>query len=177
MIKAIGKSYKISILSGDNENEKKYLQSIINNEQACFFNQAPQEKLEYIKTLQSEGQNVMMVGDGLNDAGALKQSDVGIALNDSGNNFTPAADGILDGRMLYDLNKFLYTAVLGRKVIFAAFAVSILYNIIGLYYSVQVLLSPLIAAILMPLSSLTILLITYSLSGYLARKMKIKTVR
>ncbi|MBK9024538.1 MAG: heavy metal translocating P-type ATPase metal-binding domain-containing protein [Saprospiraceae bacterium] len=177
MIKAIGKSYKISILSGDNENEKKYLQSIINNEQACFFNQAPQEKLEYIKTLQSEGQNVMMVGDGLNDAGALKQSDVGIAINDSGNNFTPAADGILDGRMLSDLNKFLYTAVLGRKVIFAAFAVSILYNIIGLYYSVQGLLSPMIAAILMPLSSLTILLITYSLSGYLARKMKIKTVR
>ena len=176
LVKSLKNKYKISILSGDNDSEKIYLDRILKGSGTCFFNQSPQQKLDFIKGLQDKGEKVMMIGDGLNDAGALKQSDVGIAVSDSSNNFTPAADGIIEGNMLTDLDKFLKISKVGRKIIVAAFIVSILYNIAGLYFSVQGLLSPMIAAILMPLSSLTILLITYTFSGILARRMRFNSI-
>ena len=112
----------------------------------------------------------MMIGDGLNDAGALKQSNVGIAVAEQNNTFTPASDGIIDADKLASLGKFIGFAGTGRKIILCTFTISALYNIIGLLFAVQGTLSPVIAAILMPCSSISIILITYGLTELAAKK-------
>jgi len=163
--------YKLSVLSGDNDAEKPYLTSLMGSDSELLFNQDPEEKLAYIEHLQKAAhRQVMMIGDGLNDAGALKQSNVGIALSEGTNNFSPASDGIIDAHQFARLNKFIAFAASGQQIIMASFILSILYNIIGLYFAVQGTLSPLIAAILMPTSSLSIILITYGLSEWAGKK-------
>jgi Cu+-exporting ATPase len=111
----------------------------------------------------------MMIGDGLNDAFALKQSDAGIAVADNSNSFTPSSDAIIEAGQLALLYKFITLCKANRRIVMASFVLSILYNVIGLFFAVQGNLHPLIAAILMPSSSLTILLITFGSSGVLAK--------
>ena len=95
-IDTLEKKFQIALLSGDNEGEKLSLSEILPQGSHTLFNQKPEDKLEYIKSKQLEGQKMMMFGDGLNDAGALAQSNVGIAISENINVFSPACDGILD---------------------------------------------------------------------------------
>jgi len=170
LIKALKKKYTISLLSGDNDAELDTLQKVMGADSDILFEQHPEEKLAYIYHLQTNhNASVMMIGDGLNDAGALKQSNIGIAVTDSNNNFTPASDGIIDASKLSSLGKFLSFTKMGRKIVLFSFAISVIYNIIGLSFAVQGTLSPVIAAILMPISSVTIILLTYGLSQLMAR--------
>lgn len=173
LLKNLQKKYSISILSGDNAAELPYLQGLLGMDTHILFNQSPAGKLDYIKDLQSKGHKVMMVGDGLNDAGALKQADAGIAVSDNQNNFTPASDGILKAEALTQLDRFIRMCKANRVIVLSAFIVSILYNIIGLSFAVQAQLSPMIAAVLMPASSLSILLIAYGCSNMVARRLKL----
>ncbi|MFV0607252.1 MAG: heavy metal translocating P-type ATPase [Niabella sp.] len=175
MIQKLDKRFIISILSGDNDAEAANLKKLMNHKSEMLFNQSPEEKLEYIKYLREvKNHTVMMIGDGLNDAGALKQSNVGIAITEENNNFTPSCDGILHASRLAGLDKFLRFSASGHKIIMASFIVSIIYNIIGLYFAVQGLLAPVIAAILMPASSISIILLTYGLSEINARRILLK---
>lgn len=112
-----------------------------------------------------------MIGDGLNDAGALKQSDVGISISEDINNFTPASDAILDGDQFEHLATFLKFSRISIRIIMISFLISFLYNIIGLYFAVQGTLSPLIAAILMPASSLTVVLFTIGATALCGKKL------
>lgn len=168
LLDSLKHTYKLSVLSGDNDSEEIALRKIFGPDAVLKFNQGPEDKLDYIRELQSKGEKVMMIGDGLNDAGALKQSDAGIAITESSNNFTPASDGILAAEKLSSLKKFIDLCVANKRIVTASFVLSILYNIIGLYFAVSGVLSPIIAAILMPSSSLSILLITFGGSNIAA---------
>jgi Cu+-exporting ATPase len=161
---------KTWIISGDTDGEKKYLESITHGNTHIKFNQLPEHKLEIIRTLQDNNQKVIMVGDGLNDAGALRQADLGIAINSSINNFTPASDAILRADQLPNLHKFIALASKGRKIIAACFTYSLLYNIIGIYFAFNGLLTPLYAAIIMPASSLSIIMISWLLVKFYEKR-------
>ena len=163
--------YSLSLLSGDNDRERSRLEGWMGEGSRIFFSQSPEDKEAYIRHLQRRGEKVMMVGDGLNDAGALRQSDTGIAVAEKGNSFTPASHAILDAAQIGRLPVFLRYCRMAGRIIIASFILSIVYNIIGLSFAVRGDLSPLIAAILMPSSSLSILLLTYGSATWAARRM------
>lgn len=165
--------YRLSVLSGDNDAERSNLRQLLGADTQLLFGQQPEDKLHYIEQLQKAGHQVMMIGDGLNDAGALKQSDVGLAVSEQTNNFTPASDAIIEARSLPLLHRFIRLCRANKRIVIASFVLSIVYNIIGLYFAVQGNLSPLIAAILMPSSSLSIVLLTFGSSNLLARWFKL----
>jgi Cu+-exporting ATPase len=160
VITKIKSSFRISVLSGDNESERERLKDIFPADTVMKFNQLPHDKLDYITSLQSKNKFTLMIGDGLNDAGALAKSDVGISISDNINNFSPACDSILDSNSFGMLPEFISFSRLSKKIIIASFIISFLYNIVGLSFAVQGLLSPLIAAILMPLSSISVVIFT-----------------
>lgn len=166
------RGYRVHILSGDNEAEKRRLRRYFGEDVKLKFKVTPEEKLEYISGLQQKGAKVLMMGDGLNDAGALKQSDVGIAVSDHSARFTPSSDGIVDGGSVTMLHHFLRYAKKGKGMIAIGFVLSILYNFVGLSFAVQARLSPLVAAILMPASSLTLIGLAALLTWFKAKKMK-----
>ena len=172
LLKRLGKmGYPITILSGDNAGEKAYLQSLLGANATILFHQKPEDKLEAIKKIQAEGHTVMMVGDGLNDAGALRQANVGLAISENSAQFTPASDAIMDADMLPNLYKYLQMCQWNKILVVAAFIISILYNFVGEGFAVQGLLSPMVAAILMPASSLSILLVAFGAGNLVAWKL------
>lgn len=170
IIKSLSKRFKLSLLSGDNEGEKFNLLKFFNKEDELLFNQSPEDKLDYIKSLQSSNKKILMVGDGLNDAGALKQSDVGIAVTEDISSFSPACDAILDASNLKMLPKFLNYSQSAIKIIYISFVISFLYNLVGLTFAIQGMFSPLIAAVLMPLSSISVVLFATFSTNLIAKK-------
>lgn len=162
--------YKIFILSGDNSSEEIQLKKLIPTCEAMAFNQSPEDKLNYIKNLQDQNLNVAMLGDGLNDAGALKQSNVGIAISDDSNSFTPSSDVIMNGDKVVTLNNYLNVCKGSITIVKMTFIISFLYNIVGLSYAVTGHMHPLFAAILMPISSITVVAFTTLSTWILGRK-------
>ncbi len=162
--------YNMFVLSGDHDGEKENLQYIFGDSTILKFRQTPEEKLIFIRQLQQNNQKVMMIGDGLNDAGALMQADIGIAVNENSAQFTPACDAILNGSNIKDLSKLLNYSKAGKKIVTASFILSILYNIAGLSFAVSANLSPMVAAILMPASSISIVLFVTMATNFVARQ-------
>ncbi len=159
----------IHLLSGDNEKTRKELEPHFGKNLHYF--QSPKDKLNFTKNLQSQDEKVLMFGDGLNDAGALQQSDVGVVIAEDTNNFTPACDAILDAKSFTQLPRFVRYMRGCLRLVYMAYGLAIIYNIIGLSYAVQGELSPLIAAILMPASSITIVLFGVFSGTFLAWKL------
>lgn len=171
LVNELKDKYKLMVLSGDHDSEKEVLKYMLGENAELHFKQSPEDKLTKIKSLQATGKKVMMIGDGLNDAGALKQSDIGIAVTDHANYFSPACDVIMDGSVFNKLYRFIRFSRVSKNVIIASFIISIMYNIIGLFFAVQGQLSPVIAAILMPASSISIVLFTTVASSLFARRL------
>ncbi|WP_242094627.1 heavy metal translocating P-type ATPase [Aestuariivivens sediminicola] len=165
------KHYDLVILSGDTEGERENLTKLLPTKTKLLFNQKPDDKLEYIAYHQKEGAKIAMLGDGLNDAGALAQSDVGIAISENVNVFSPACDAILDASNFNKLFKFLTLSRQSITIIKWSFVLSFFYNIIGLYFAVTGQLAPIVAAILMPLSSISIVVFTTIATNISGRKL------
>jgi len=166
------KEFDLVILSGDNEGERENLKKLLPSKTKLIFNQKPDDKLDYIKYHQNEGAKVLMIGDGLNDAGALAQSNVGIAISEDVNVFSPACDAILDASKLNCLFDYIKASQAAIKIIKWSFVLSFIYNVIGLYFAVTGQLAPVVAAILMPLSSISIVVFTTVCTNLLGRNLK-----
>ncbi|MFY7810240.1 MAG: heavy metal translocating P-type ATPase [Flavobacterium sp.] len=172
----LSKKYKLYILSGDNEGEKEKLETILPQNTTLIFNKKPDEKLEYIKNLQNQNHNILMIGDGLNDAGALAQSNVGIAISENINVFSPACDAILDASQFQQLNNYLKYAQKAIFTIYLSFFISLIYNVIGLTFAILGKLEPIIAAIIMPLSTITIVSFVTVMTNYYAKRILKKII-
>lgn len=171
LIDELNPGFDLYLLSGDNDSEKAHLSQIFPNVQHLLFNQSPANKLDFVQSLKSTSKHVIMIGDGLNDAGALKAAHVGISITENIAHFSPASDVIMDANQLSHLPAYLTFSKNTLAVIRASFVISLLYNLIGLSFAVQGTLSPLFAAILMPISSVTVILFT-TLSTTLLAKQK-----
>lgn len=166
----LGKTFEMALLTGDNEGEKTNLENLLPEKSKILFNQKPEDKLVFIQTHQRSNQRIMILGDGLNDAGALAQSNVGIAVSENINVFSPACDGILDAKNFHLLPKFIRLSHLTLIIVKISFVISFLYNLIGLMFAVSGNLSPIVAAILMPISSISVVLFATISTKYVAKK-------
>ena len=152
--------YNLHVLSGDRDKDKVLLEQIFPKNSRLLFEQTPKNKLDYIDGLKKIGKHVLMVGDGLNDAGALGIADVGIAVSEDVFRFTPSSDAIIEATKLWQLDKLLLLSNFSQTVLKICLAFSLTYNLIGLSFAISGNLTPLIAAILMPISSITVVIIS-----------------
>jgi Cu+-exporting ATPase len=173
LVTQLGSRFELALLSGDNERDAAKFRGIFGDQATLLFNQKPADKLEFIRTLQQRGRKVMMVGDGLNDAGALKQADVGVAVVENIGVFSPASDVILDAAELPRLARVLAFSRQAARVVRAGFAISAVYNLVGVSVAAAGLLSPIVCAILMPLSSVTVTAFVCGLTAWLGRKLPV----
>ncbi len=162
--------YVAYLLSGDNDRERSALEPVFGKDTQLLFRQQPQDKLDFIKNLQSEHHKVLMIGDGLNDAGALQQSDAGIVVTEDTNNFTPACDAILHANQFQQLPQLMTFAKKSIHLVYYAYGLAFIYNIFGLSYAVAGIFTPVVAAILMPLSSVTVVLFGLISSNVLSKR-------
>jgi Cu+-exporting ATPase len=169
LFEQLSKKYHLIVLSGDNDGERLILEKMLPLKTTLVFDQKPEQKLQFIEQLQKEGKNVMMIGDGLNDAGALAQSNVGISISENVNVFSPACDGILDATQFDKINFLMRYSKNAMITIYMSFGLSLLYNIIGLSFAITGALDPIVAAIIMPLSTITIVSFVTIMTNLLAR--------
>ncbi|UOK41408.1 MULTISPECIES: heavy metal translocating P-type ATPase [Flavobacterium] len=166
----LSKTHDVKVLSGDNEGEREVLERLLPKTTELVFNQKPEQKLAFIENLQRQGKNVLMIGDGLNDAGALAQSNVGISITENVNVFSPACDGILDASQFPKISYFLNFSKNAMRTIMMSFGLSLLYNVVGLSFAITGNLSPIVAAIIMPLSTVTIISFVTVISNLFSKK-------
>ena len=159
------------VVSGDRDADRSYLTTVFKKPQNLYFLQKPEDKLKLIESLQAKGHRVMMIGDGLNDAGALRQSELGIAVSDDLTTFSPACDAIVQGEQLARFPQYIRLAKSGMRVLQFCFGISLLYNMVGVSFAVRGDMAPVIAAILMPATSLTVILLSTIATNLIARRL------
>jgi Cu+-exporting ATPase len=147
--------FKLYLISGDNNAEAQNL-SVFFEKEKMLFNQKPAEKAAFIEKLQKKGETILMTGDGLNDAGALMQADVALTVADKVYHFSPASDAVLEAGQFQRLANFIHFTKTSLNIVKLSFTISFFYNVIGISIALSGNLSPVIAAILMPISSVSV---------------------
>ncbi len=150
------KNFKLTLLSGDKQEVADYMAKQLAIEEV-IAEVMPDEKDQVIQQKQQYGDLIAMVGDGINDAPALVRADIGIAMGSGTDVSIDSADVILVNG---ELEKIPLAAELSRvtlKTIKQNIALSIVYNIIMVPLAMAAMITPLVAAISMPLSSLLVI--------------------
>ena len=160
VVESLKQDYVFHVVSGDGEKDKDWLLKQLGEDVLFAFNQTPQDKKSYLEQLKLQGKKVAMVGDGLNDIGALDVADLGISVAEDVFQFTPAADAVLNTEQIKSLPQFLRMGKHAKRVLQVCFGFSLLYNTVGLCFAVSGNLAPIVAAIIMPLSSVTIVAVS-----------------
>ncbi len=168
MLKSLKSLGSLHLISGDNDSDLDLMSTTFEQSENLHFKQSPEDKLHYLETLRNQGKHTLMFGDGLNDAGALKKADVGVAVADDVYSFSPACDVILQSNRLKDFGRILKYIKSSIAVVRWSIVISLIYNVIGLSFAVRGELTPIVAAILMPLSSITVVAFVSLLTSLLA---------
>jgi len=153
-VKRLGAALRVGLITGDQQVDPELAE--VFPPEGIRTHCVPNEKSDVVKSLQHEGRRVLMVGDGLNDAGALAQADVGVTVTETTAALTPASDAIMDADSLQQLPHFLRMTRRARRIVLASLGISLMYNITGVSFAVAGHMTPLFAAILMPLSSVSV---------------------
>lgn len=170
LVRALESQHALALLSGDQERELDRFRVLFGPRAALRFRQSPFDKLDFVHGLQRAGRTVLMVGDGLNDAGALRQADVGVAVVEHLGGFAPASDVILEAARLPMLAGALALARRAVRIVRVGFAISAVYNVVGVSIAAAGALSPLVCAVLMPISSVSVVLVATGATCRAARR-------
>lgn len=162
----VHQGWNVGILSGDH---RAIVASVADELDIETFHAevTPQQKLEIIQQRSQDKTSTVMVGDGVNDSAALAAATVGIAVHGGAEASLAAAPVYLAEPGLKGIHKLVATAGAARQTIRINFGASLGYNILGVGLAIAGVLNPLVAAILMPLSSITV--ITFSLNAARSR--------
>ncbi len=147
---------KLTLLTGDKLSVAQQTAQKLTDKIQVIAEVLPQDKLQVIKDLQQQG-TVAMVGDGVNDAAALVQADIGIALGSGTDVSIASADIVLMKQSLKQVNQVILLARQTLQTIRQNIGISITYNIIMVPLAMMAMVTPLIAAIAMPISSLLVI--------------------
>ncbi|HPQ07983.1 MAG TPA: heavy metal translocating P-type ATPase metal-binding domain-containing protein [Bacteroidia bacterium] len=171
----INEGYQLHILTGDNSQRTEKIKQLFNKPISIFTQQKPEDKKHYIENLQKQNKAiVLMIGDGLNDMPALKVADFGISVTDDNTYFAPSGDAIMKGENIRLLPNILRYSKLAYKLLIASYVFSFMYNAIGLYLAFNGYLNPLVAAVFMPFSSISVVLFAIFSTNYFAKKFGFK---
>ncbi|RME80469.1 MAG: HAD family hydrolase [Planctomycetota bacterium] len=163
IIPFLSHQFTLHVLTGDGEGDKEKLIRLFPPKTPIFFHCTPEEKRRYILHLMKKGPTAM-IGDGINDSAALSASNAAIVIMEENAHFMPDADCAIESSQIFLLPKLFKVAQKAKKIIIASLCLSLIYNGIGLYYAFHGWLSPLFLGILMPLSSLSIMIFTCFMS-------------
>ncbi|MEP1611764.1 MAG: heavy metal translocating P-type ATPase [Roseobacter sp.] len=166
MRKLQDRGIKVMLLSGDRAVSVKQTAKEL-GKMACKANVTPSEKVDVIRDLSARGHRVLMIGDGLNDTGALASAHVSISPAQAMDAARAASDIVLLGENLLPVGDAVATARQSRKRITENFRIATIYNIVAVPLAVAGMATPLIAALAMSASSLTVSLNALRVRGRL----------
>jgi Cu2+-exporting ATPase len=153
--------WRVGVLSGDHpEVARRVGVEIGVDADACRGGVTPEEKLRTVEAA-ARVEPVIMVGDGINDAAALAAATVGVAVHGGAEASLASADVYLGRDGLATLPDLITGASRTLRVIRRGLAISLAYNVVGIGLAAGGLITPLVAAVLMPLSSLTVITLAF----------------
>ncbi|MEX1192115.1 MAG: heavy metal translocating P-type ATPase metal-binding domain-containing protein [Brumimicrobium sp.] len=161
-ISDLQKDFKITLLSGDHASDAKLFDEL-EHPISMHFNQSPTDKRDKIQALSNKGNKTVYVGDGLNDSEALKSAHLGISVAEDEFRFTPSSDAIIKSDQIQNLAAFFKFGKYASTALRICLYFSLLYNTVGITFAFMGYVTPLFAAILMPLSSITIVFLSTAL--------------
>ncbi len=155
LVGALRRDHDVYLVSGDSSRDALAFEPVFGAAR-MRFNASPHDKIDVLEQLARQGRHTVMIGDGLNDAGAMRAAHVGIAVTEGTATLVPACDVIMGGETLQDMANLIAYARNLRSLIWFSLVFSMVYNVIGVALAITGTLSPVTVAIMMPLSSLIV---------------------